>query len=125
MTDVRDLGRAGQTTFTRAEELKGAKLINEAEFKELTNDKVGPQDLAIADRAFATLDKTRPDNAVALGRGILSMKSDILKMQGGGLLDDARKLGGALLDKAAGFASDVWKALSTTDTRDLIRNIKA
>lgn len=80
MTDIRDLGRSGQAVFDTAQKLQKANLIDDAQFKELTNGNVGPQDVAIANQA---LDKVKPSTPGGMGLlfEIPRMNNNILDLQ--------------------------------------------
>jgi hypothetical protein len=80
MTDVRNLGGPGQAVFDTAQRLQKSGLIDEAQFKELTNDKVGPQDVAIGNEALNRLQANTPD-AMKLLTAIPKMNNDIITMQ--------------------------------------------
>jgi hypothetical protein len=80
MTDVRDLGASGKTVFDTAQRLQKAGLIDDAQFKELTNSNVGPQDVAIANKALDKIQSSTPD-AFSLMGAIPKMNNAILDIQ--------------------------------------------
>ncbi len=84
MADIRELGGSGRAVFETAQRLQGAGLIDDAQFKELTNGNVGPQDVKIANTALEKLKADTPD-AMGILRAIPKLNNDILGLQARGL----------------------------------------
>jgi hypothetical protein len=122
--DIRSLGQTGQAVFQNAERLKGAKLIDDAQFKELTNDRVGPQDIAIANQALDKIKADTPD-AMNLMYSIPKMNNQILDLQrqqqGAELQSELKAAGKSIMDRVGSFIGNFFNNLPTTD--QIIRNI--
>ena len=80
MSDIRDLGGPGRAAFDTAQKLQRANLIDDAQFRELTNDNVGPQDIQIANQALDKIQASTPD-AMNLLRSIPGLNNNILDLQ--------------------------------------------
>ena len=93
MTDIRNLGGPGQAVFDTAQRLQKSGLIDDAQFKELTNDKVGPQDVAIGNQALDRLQSNTPD-AMKLLTAIPRMNNDIITLQRQAREEDGRSAQG-------------------------------
>ena len=81
MADIRDLGGPGRAVFDTAQKLQKANLIDDAQFKELTNNKVGPQDLAISNKVLDKLQANTPDAMTLLTKDLPGLNKNILKLQ--------------------------------------------
>src|SRR5687768_11028962 len=84
MSDVSSLGPSGKVISDTANRLKSANLIDEAQFRELTNTNVGPQDIAIANGALDKIQANTPD-AMNLMFSIPKMNNAVLDIQRQGL----------------------------------------
>ena len=104
MTDVRDLGASGKTVFDTAQRLQKAGLIDDAQLKELTNDKVGPQDVAIANKALDKIQANTPD-AMNLMMSIPKMNNAIIDIQRAQLAEHRAQAAGAQSSPAPKNAS--------------------
>ena len=84
MSDIRSLGPRGEAIFKTAESLKEKQLVSDAQFKELTNAQIKPEDLKIADEA---LNKTQAKHGVQTLFDIGSMQNDFNRLK----LDEVKK----------------------------------
>lgn len=83
MADIRDLGRPGKAVFETAQKLHNAKLIDDGQLRELTNDKVGPQDIAISDQALSRLQASgvkdiTPNDLAALKKNVVGLQTHVM-----------------------------------------------
>lgn len=126
MADIRDLGASGKAVFDTAQKLQKANLIDDAQFKELTNDKVGPQDIAISNKALDALKATTPDAMNIMMKDIPGLNKNILGLQTQALQKTRAELAelqsGAAAKKEVPKAADPSAAGERPDLGTSIRN---
>lgn len=127
--DIRSLGKSGQAVFNNAQKLQKAGLINDAQFRELTNKNVGPQDVSIANQALDKIKADTPD-AMNLMFSIPKMNNQILDLQKNQLGSDAKAAGTSIFDKLKDVGNSIGSFLgnffsSIPDQKTIIQNIKA
>ncbi len=88
MSSIRDLGAAGVAVAENAERLRRAGAINDAQFAELTNGDVGPQDQKIGRAAIDALKVDSKDpvsgaDGMELLRSVGTMNTRLLELQAG------------------------------------------
>lgn len=131
--DIRNLGPSGQAVFQNAERLKSAKLINDAQFRELTNDRVGPQDITIANQALDKIKSDTPDT-MNLMFSIPKMNNQILDLQrqqqGAALQKELKAAGQSIVDRVnsglgeiGSFLGNFFNSIPSRDS--IVRNIRA
>jgi hypothetical protein len=79
-TGIRSKGSAGDAIAATADRLKQAGVVTAAEHAELTNEKIGPQDVAIGHRALGRVQADTPE-AMQLLLAIPKMNNDFLGLQ--------------------------------------------